>query len=121
MAAERRRFKRYLTSEEQLYVFSDESPIKGDVRNISIDGLAFEYNPDLYNEVEATRTVILASSRLPFYLAGVPGNIIYDIKTIEEEQSFSGRKTRRCGLQYGDLSKSQRKTLDSLLKKMSKT
>jgi hypothetical protein len=121
MPSERRRFRRYLVSEEQLYVFSDYSPIKGDVRNISVDGLAFEYNPDLCNEVEATRTFILASSRLPFYLTGVPGSIIYHIQTMEEDQSFSGRKTKRCGLQYGELSKSQRKTLESLLKRMRKT
>ena len=121
MKNERRKFVRYNVAKRTIYVMSRDPDIDGWLKNISIGGVAFEYHPAPGSKIAAKAVISLSGQHVAFSLTGVPCKLIYDIQSIEENQTFSGQESRLCGLQYGKLSKSQKKNLASLFKNMSKT
>jgi hypothetical protein len=121
MTTERRRFVRYKVAREAIYVISRDPDMGGWLKNISKGGVAFEYHPSPGSRMGPKSIISLSGHHVAFYLTGVPCALIYDIQSIEENQTFSGQESRLCGWQYGELSKRQEETLTSILKKMSKT
>ena len=118
MKTERRKFDRYALPKETIYVISHNSDIGGWLKNISKGGVAFAYQPTSGHKMEPTSFIILSGNRVPFYLTGIPCKLIYEIKTIEENHTFSGQENMLCGLQYGMLAAGMKGKLESLIKKI---
>ena len=115
MEVERRKFKRYPVPENVFFVFDHNSSEMAVIKDISSDGLKFEYIPMPLSETEWKTIDIYASSRNRFHLFGIPCKIIYESDSLTENQSFSGSRSRIAGLQFAKLTKKQKEKLESLL------
>ena len=111
MATERRKFKRLLPQDLTFAVFRPHFSNLGKVKDISKDGLALEY---VLNETKITglSEIDIFLSGHPFYMHRIPSKIIYDREIDEESRSV---KTMRCGLQFGDLTPTQKSQIEYFL------
>jgi hypothetical protein len=50
--------------------------------------------------MESDTIDIMATGPARFYLSGLVCRRIYDISTLEEDQTFTGAETRLCGLEF---------------------
>jgi len=112
MEAERRKFRRLLAQDLTFAVLRPHFTNLGKVKDISEGGLAFEY---ILNETQnpASTEIDIFVSGNRFYLPRIPCKIIYDMEIVEEYESV---ERRRCGLQFGALTKEQAAKLDFFLK-----
>lgn len=109
---ERRKHKRFRISQGAIVGLRPRYLRLGRVTNIGIDGLAFSYVadealPNLSSELD----VFL--SMWGFHLYGVPFNTIWDFET--NGVGFSSIRTRRSGLQFGQLGPDQMSRLEYLI------
>jgi hypothetical protein len=83
----------------------------GKVKDINIGGLALEY---VLNETKITgfSEIDIFLTDDFFYLRRIPSKTIYDREIDEESRSV---KTRRCGLQFGDLTPTRKSQLEYFL------
>ncbi len=116
MENERREFERYRVPDDTLYLFSNDSAVKGWVKDISKGGMAFEYIPVEGYKPKAKIELILAGDQIPFYLPDIPCKITYDIKINNKASIFKGPSTRLCGVQYQKLDTGMKEKLWLLLK-----
>ena len=110
MEAERRKFRRLLPQEVTFATLRPHFTKLGKVKDISRGGLAFEY---ILNETQYTGSSeidIFSGDR--FYLPRIPSKIVYDMEIAEE---YQGLLKRRCGLQFGNLTKKQAAKLEFFL------
>ena len=112
---DKRRYPRYTFTDESLFIASLNSGRYALVRNISLAGLAFEHFAGAGEPADWRVIDIFMSGRDPFYLPKVKCRIIYDIAELSEDSTFSGSKTRVCGLQFGSLRDEEEKKLVELL------
>jgi len=84
------------------------SSIMGSIVDISLDGLSFRYiaSPKASNRSSHIEILLTDGS---FYLNKVPVKTISDFE-IDSETSF-GFETRRCSVQFGDLTDNQKSDL----------
>jgi c-di-GMP-binding flagellar brake protein YcgR len=76
---ERRKIFRHQVPNDMFYILSNDSEIKGWIKDISEGGMAFVYIPyENYKPIQKVR-LILAGYKIPFYLPDIPCKIIYDI------------------------------------------
>jgi len=88
----------------------------GKIKDISRGGLAFEYIAHEGQKRGSSEIDILITGDR-FYLPKIPSKKIYDIKIGEENEiSIDRLETRRCGLQFGELTEEQAAQLDFFLK-----
>ena len=112
METEQRKFKRLLPQNLTFAVIRPHFSNLGKVKDISRGGMAYEYilNETL-NTGYAEIDIFLSSDS--FYLPRIPSKIIYDTKIVEKFQKV---ETRRCGVQFRDLTEEQAANLELLLK-----
>jgi len=115
MKNERREFVRYQVKTHTIFLYSNYSPVKGWVKDISKGGMSFEYTPFEECEPKPEISLILAGDTLPFYLPDIPCKTIYDIKVDKNDRPFKGTGTRCCGVQYTKLDPEMQEKLNSLL------
>jgi len=115
MNKERREFVRYLIKPYTIFLYSNYSPVKGWVKDISKGGMSFEYTPLEECEPESEISVILTGETLPFYLPDIRCKTIYNIKVDKNDRSFKGTVKQRCGVQYEKLDPEMQEKLDFLL------
>ena len=115
MNNEKRRYQRYLVEREILYIASRSSAKIAVVKNISMEGLAFEYFPVANDDTDWTTLDVFANTRNPFFLSGIKCKIIYDLPTLVEKRTFSGSRSRLCGLQYIKPTSEQKQKLEYLI------
>jgi c-di-GMP-binding flagellar brake protein YcgR len=115
MKNERREFERYRIPGDTLYLFSNDSAIKGWVKDISKGGMAFEYIPVEGYKPKPKIELILAGDQIPFYLPDMSCKTIYDIKINNNVSTFRGSETRLCGVQYEKLETGMKEKLKLLL------
>jgi hypothetical protein len=84
----------------------------GKVKDISRGGMALEYVL-IETQYGGSSEIDIFLSGDSFYLPRIPSKIIYDIKIVEK---FRSLETRRCGVQFGDLTEEQAANLDFFLK-----
>jgi hypothetical protein len=101
--SEKRKSSHYNLRSEDYKVFIGKSKAIGKTNNISLDGLAFTYNP-----IEDERLTEEKNDKLPidyggFHLPEIHCIKIYDIQDLTEGQTLSGRTTRRCGVCFVNL------------------
>ena len=115
MKIERRQFRRYQFPDDTLCIFSNYSPVKGWVRDISEGGMAFEYTPIEGCEPKPEIRLILSCDAFPFYLPDISCKTICDIKANINDRQFKGTGTRHCSLQFGRLDTGMKEKLADLL------
>jgi hypothetical protein len=118
METDKRKDKRFLVGEEVIVALRNKSSRVGRVKDISMGGLSFEhiYDEDLEGE-SSKRDVSLWVDN--YRMADIPCRVVYDIPISEppEYDYLSVHfKTRRCGIQFGELTVNQETQLDFFLK-----
>jgi len=100
LAADRRQHRRHSLPDDGFEIFSRKAKIIGKLENISKTGLAFHYAPVSGEKAEFDTIDIMTTGPARFYLSGVVCRRIYDIRALNEDQTFTGTETRLCGLEF---------------------
>jgi hypothetical protein len=116
MQNEQRKSVRHPVRSRTFSIFSNYSPIKGWVKDISKEGMAFEYIPADDCERDSKIRLIVADDAIPLYISGLVCKVIYDIKINDSDRQFKGTCARRCGVQYEKLDAEMQENLLDLLK-----
>jgi len=120
MDSERRKYVRFLPQDNMFAALRSEYKKVGKVDDISVKGLGFSYlskaNED--NSTGHSQVDIFISGN-GFHLFKVPCRVVYDTS---DSTLYEGLfvKMSRCGLHFGDLTKSQLEKLEFLLKNHTK-
>jgi c-di-GMP-binding flagellar brake protein YcgR len=115
MNIERREFVRHQIRPHTIFLYSNYSPVKGWVKDISKGGMAFEYTPMEGCAPKPEMRLILAGDAFPFYLPDILCKTIYDIKVDKNDQPFKVIGNRRCGAQYEKLDPEMKEKLADML------
>jgi hypothetical protein len=115
MNVERRKFDRHPVSKNLFFVFNHDSTEMAQIKDISKEGLKFEYSPVEQPKSAWKLIDIFSKATKRAYILGIPCKLIYDIITLEEDHTFMGSPARIAGLEFGRLDKIQTKKIDTLL------
>jgi hypothetical protein len=115
MNVERRKFDRHPVSKNLFFVFNHDSTEMAQIKDISKEGLKFEYSPVEQPKSAWKLIDIFSNTSKHAYILGMPCKLIYDIITLEEDRTFNGSPVRIAGLEFGRLDKNQTKKIDTLL------
>jgi hypothetical protein len=109
---ERRNVKRFRAVDGALAALSPETGRVGQIRNISLNGLAFRYIADASPEtnLNGTAKLQIMFAGKGIWLDGVPVKWIADVG-IPTNSSFSGIPLRQTSLQFVSLTDSQKSRL----------
>jgi len=118
METDKRKDKRFLVGEEVIVALRNKSSRVGRVKDMSMGGLSFEhiYDEDLEGDSSKRDVSLWVDS---YSMEDIPCKVVYDIPISEspEYDYLSVHfKTRRCGVQFGKLTKSQETEVDFFLK-----
>ncbi len=115
MVIEQRKYFRFLQDITVVALWSN-SINWGKLKDISRDGLVFEYITDEEPKEENSQVDIFLSGN-KFHLSNLPCKIVYDILIREENYQFNKLvMTRRCGVKFKKLTTIQSKQLELFLK-----
>jgi hypothetical protein len=115
---ERRRHRRFLAKDSVFAVCIPTYVRLGRVVDISRGGVAFHYIPDFGDDKAFCRKSLnldvfeTESSR---YLKGVECNIVYDAEAPRLTSVCDAYQFRRCGVEFGGLSRDQSSELDFII------
>lgn len=109
---ERRKHPRYIVSEEQVLITGPKIVLSGNLMDVSQSGLAFSYKEGDPFRVDTLVRIDIA--RDDVYVLDIPAKIISDIE-VASRPNYS----RRCGVEFGILSRTQKERIDFLIKKFS--
>jgi hypothetical protein len=101
---ERRKHKRFQVQDGGSVVLRAHSIELGQIIDVSRDGLACRYIPSRQPSSGSFELVILLADG-SFYLDEIPFRIVSDCETNDDPFSFS--TMRRCGVQFGKLTRNQ--------------
>jgi len=122
MNHERRRLNRFSVNENAFVTVGARDPRLGKIRDISRNGLSFEYYAD-HSECKMRKiasggkvlqaNIFVASNG--FFLSDVPCVIAYDI--VEYVMTSSLKVKKRCGIHFGKCTDDQVRLLTDFLKR----
>lgn len=110
---ERRKFMRFRAQDDAFAALRGDFSKVGKIYDISINGLDFSFLSEI-TQVDSTdhhTQVDVLSSENRFYLSNVPCRIVYETQDSTPDEGFLVRMSR-CGLQFGELNKSQLEQLE---------
>lgn len=117
MNAERRRTLRLHPKELTFVVLRPEFSKSGELLDISRGGLCFQYlfksNPG--RDVATSLKIDIFIINNGYYLPKVPCTLVYDVEKKEATSFPISLEIRRCGLQFGELSKEQTRQVELYL------
>jgi hypothetical protein len=117
MADERRRFHRFKMKYPTYAALGRNFERVGRVKDISSDGLAFEYTSAKDVEEEAGQVdIFLLDENLD--LNKLPCTVVYqkELERHEKLRWYNGPiVTRQCGVKFGNIAETQRKMLENLM------
>ena len=124
-ARDNRKVTRFPAKERAFALLKPFCDKLGQIRDISLGGLSFEYL-DVGADENVGRpealTIDIIMTRESFYLSQIPCDIVYDEPANDDSPHFlKGIESRRCGLRFSDLSEDQRNGLEIFLKKHVRT
>ena len=105
-SVDRRQHERFPVADEVFLTFRPSFERIGSVKDISKTGISFEYLAfEEGEEVEYVDVDVFSASQ-DLYISRIPCRIVYDIR---KEPAFILRdaETRRCGMEFGELSEQQ--------------
>jgi hypothetical protein len=106
---ERRKHKRFYAKDDTFAVLGPPSGNIGQVMDISMGGLAFSYVAGEDQPNRSHKLSILLAEH-SFHLTKIPIETIWDKEA--EQLPFSSLRMRRCGLQFGELTRNQENQLE---------
>ena len=118
MGEDKRKDKRFLVGEEVIVALRNSSSRVGRVKDISMGGLSFEhiYDEDLGGDLSKSDVSLWVDN---YSMADIPCKVVYDIP-ISEPPEYDYLtvhfRTRRCGVQFGELTVNQETQLEFFLK-----
>jgi hypothetical protein len=117
MTIERRKYVRFLAKNNTFAALRNGFKKVGKIDDISINGLGFSFLSEI-TQVDSTdhhSQVDVFSSENRFYLSNVPCRIVYETPDYTPDEGFLVRMSR-CGLQFGELTRSQLDKLNFFIK-----
>jgi hypothetical protein len=111
---DRRKRRRLCVQKGAFVILSPSDAGVGRLIDISIDGLSFDYVTTQEPSGEPTELEIFVTDT-PFRLYKIPCKTITDLKTFEIPQTHSHR--RRSGVQFGELTASQKSQIEYFIQK----
>lgn len=115
MIGERREFKRFVFTKNEIQILSDDPILFGKLDDISKGGLSFLYTPIPGAKMATDSINILPKGKDKYNLYHITCQIIYDMPSTGEGKSITGYERRKCGIKYFWLKKEQNNKLDLLL------
>ncbi len=112
---DRRAATRYPVRDKIFITFRPAFDVVGCLVDLSHDGLAFEYTAFEHTQRDGDVQVDLFCQPRQLNLTRIPCRIIY-IQERRNAPSFCGFRTKRCGLQFGQISWDQAEHIRSLLR-----
>ena len=111
---ERRKYPRYRVQSNVLVVVSTDYTIMGPVIDVSEGGLAFSYiDQDIQDLKMFTLCLVIPDTGI--ILDSVPVSIVSDLELNNGEENELSILTRRCGVQFHNLSEAHLSQLDHLI------
>ncbi len=111
---ERRVHKRYEMNEGVFLVFLPDFDILGQVKNVCRGGVCFEYLGFCADTKHREVTVDIFTRQVRLQLKRIPCKVVFDIR-VPDLPAFS--RSRRCGMQFLELTQRQAATLHLLCNK----
>ena len=115
MKSERRKYTRFLAEEYAYAALGANFTKVGKLKDISINGLSFEYIACIENCVQDSSKVAIFHAQNDFHLPNIACRLICSsaISAGDEESPFARQYIiHRCAIQFGDISAKQRKQLE---------
>jgi hypothetical protein len=106
---ERRKHRRFQVYHGTYVAIGPPYDKVGPMIDISMGGLSFRYSHEKGCTNGSYANIFLTEAN--FHLEGVPVKTILDFE-VTDESSSSCTRTRRCGLQFGDLTNDQQSQLE---------
>ena len=103
---EKRKCKRYKIKSDVYITFRPHFHLMGKMKDVSRGGLGFEYTRIDDHPVQEKVEVDIFSASNGLHMARIPCRVAYDVK-VGSYPSFESLETRRCGLQFSELSMQQ--------------
>lgn len=116
-AKERRKSGRFPVKDGALAFMESNSNLIGQIDEIGKGGLSFKYL-QLTNEKRDANIINLFVSKQNYLIEKLPVQVISDIQIVTKP-SFSYVTMRRCGVQFGSLTKKQSTDLEFFIKQFS--
>ncbi len=111
----RKQDDRYVLVPDVLYIYCQNSTTPWEVKEISMGGLSFEYNPIHGVKIKSEVIDIVGRNCKKNELSGIPCSVIFDYLVLSVGQRFSGEINRRRGVKFNKLTKTQAGSLELLL------
>ena len=111
---ERREHKRFLVQEGAYALIKDNSSKLGQIKNVSMGGLAFSYIVNEEQMHESFKVDIFISGQ-GFCLKNIPSKKISDFH-IDNKLPFTTFAVRQVGVQFNELNHSQLSQLDNFIR-----
>lgn len=115
MEDDRREFKRFVFTKDEIQILSDNPILFGKLKDISKGGLSFQYTPITGVKMATDSINILPRGNDEYNLYHIKCQIIYNISSAEEDKSITGYERRKCGIKYYWLKEKQNNNLELLL------
>ena len=117
MTIERRKYVRFLAKDNSFAALRNGFNKVGKINDISINGLGFSFLSEI-TQVDSTdhhTQVDIFSSENGLHISNVPCRIVYETPDTTPDESFLVQMYR-CGLQFGELTRSQLEQMELFLK-----
>jgi hypothetical protein len=111
---DRRKFRRYGFKNPVFITFRPGFDMIGKLTDISAGGLSFEYNTFDERQDKDVVEIAVFSHPKDYSIPKATCRVIYD-QQVEGGFSFKGFQTRRCGLEFFELTSDQMLQLDLLM------
>ncbi len=121
MTIERRKYVRFLAKDNSFAALRNGFKKVGKIDDISINGLGFSFLSEI-TQVDSTghhSKVDIFISENGFHLSNVPCMIVYETPDTTPDENFPVQMYR-CGLQFGELTRSQLKQMELFIENYTK-
>jgi hypothetical protein len=112
---EKRNYPRYPMPDGVIVTLKPNAEILGQLLDIGPGGLAFRYVEMGAAATEQDAELVILQTRPRIYLEGIPFRTVSDV-ALPNEFSFSALSIRRRSVAFGNLSGTQRKQLEQLIR-----
>ena len=102
-SSDRRTSQRFLVKESVFLTFRPTFNKLGSLKDISKSGVSFEYIAYESMDTPHSVEIDIFSKSMDIHLSKVPCKVVYDVK-VGESFTMNQVETRRCGLQFEQLS-----------------
>ena len=116
MTTEQRKESRLIPQDHTTVVLRPHFSKLGNLIDINKGGLSFQYIAG-EGKAEVSTHLDLFTNNSEFYLSSLPCEVAYDIDLPKDNTILASLEYRRCGLEFGELTKEQAAQLELYLKK----